>query len=483
MHPLFVLLIGGALFPLFLSCASARFDDARFNAAYQDGNYNLCIKMLKRKDYGKEDAALKGIDIGILTHYKKDYASSTRYFNESDQLLDANRIGGVAQFESFLLNIFNALNYYHQNKLEDAVVEVKKADDIKIRAGRENSKASWHIVDESESVDRIRGFDEDEPLAADVQQAYNTFGVTASDMDKEIPRKPTVKDLYRGSVTAYYLGALMRNANGDTEGARLDADYVRVLTPHSPLGASLRSAIYEESSGAVLHVISFSGSIAQKKEKTWYFPSGEFGEPAFLPGIIIPIQGVPFTLPPIRFKFAYPTVEENQTHISRIEAVITDSQAGTTMVYPLTLLEDFGEEVKKNNALKARREYRYNTAKSVLGKLTAALAAGSAIFAARKGLEYAGDLLTQVLAEAALLVAEAALPAALDKSDASIRADVRQAKYLPARASVAAITLAPAVYTVRIRYINGDSILFEEVFDNVEMKSKEFKLLESLCLK
>lgn len=478
-----VLPLGTVLFQLFLSCASTRFDAARCDSAYKDGNYGLCMRMLEHKDYGKEDAALKGIDMGVLAHYKKDYRLSAQYFDKSDRLLDSNKAGGVAQFESFFLNVFNALNYYHQNKLEDAVVELKKADDIKIRAGRENRAALWHVVDKSGAVDRIRGFDEDAPYADNVRQAYNTFGITADDVEAGAPRKPTVQDLYQGSVTAYYLGALMRNANGDTEGARLDADYVRALSPSLPLEPLLHSAVNAETNGAVLHVISFSGSIAQKKEKAWYFPPEEAGTPMFLPGIAIPIEGTPFTIPPIRFKFAYPIVEESKTHISHVEAVITDLEKGTTATYPLTLLEDFGSEVKKHNALKARREYRHNVAKSILGKLGAALTSGSAIFAARKTLAFAEDALSQLLAEAALTVAEAALPAALDKSDAPIRADIRQAKYLPAKASVAAIPLAPSVYTVKVRYFNKDSVLFEETFDNVEIRNKKFNLLESLCLR
>ena len=105
------------LLPMLFSCASAKFDQIGFDKAYRDGNYELCMKMLKGRNYGKNNAALKNIDIGVLAHYAKKYEASATYFNEGDRLLDAGKLDGVAQFESFYLNILNALNYYHQNKI------------------------------------------------------------------------------------------------------------------------------------------------------------------------------------------------------------------------------------------------------------------------------------------------------------------------------------------------------------------------------
>lgn len=471
------------LLPMLFSCASAKFDQIGFDKAYQDGNYELCVKMLKGKDYGKDNAVLKNIDIGVLAHYAKHYEDSAAHLNEGDRLLDAGNLDGVAQFESFYLNILNALNYYHQNKIEDAVVELKKADDIKIRAGRENKSSLWHIVDESGNIEMIRGFDEDEEPDSTLQEAYNTFGVKPAEINKGLPRKPTMEDLYHGSATAYYLGALMRNASGDTDGARLDKDYLRVLNPTASLNRMLSNALDAKETGARLHIISFSGAIAAKEEVSFYFPKEENGNAMFLSGISVFIGGTLFSIPPIRFKFAYPVVGENTTKIDRIETVVTNAETGKSDTYSLIPLEDFGEEVKKNNALKARKEYQQNVSKSILGKLMAAISSGTAIFAARKAVEQAGSPIALVAAQTALDIAEAALSLALEDSDTSIRADVRQVKFLPAKASVTTITLPPATYTVTVRYFYASLVLFEETFNNVQIKDKELKLLESICLK
>lgn len=477
-------IMSALLLPMLFSCTSAKFDQIGFDKAYQDGNYELCIKMLKGKDYGKNNAALKNIDIGVLAHYAKDYEVSAAHFNDGDMLLDAGNIDSVAQFESFYLNILNALNYYHQNKLEDAVVELKKADDIKIRAGRENRSSLWHVVDESSNIEIIRGFDEDEEPDSKLQEAYSTFGVKPADINAGLPRKPTMDDLYHGSATAYYLGSLMRNASGDTEGARLDKDYVTVLNPVTSLNQMLSNTFNTKENAGFLNIISFSGSIAAKEEVSFYFPKEENGEAIFLSGISIPIEGTLFSLPPIRFKLAYPVVRENITKIDSIETIVTNTATGKSDTYPLIQLEDFGEEVKKNNALRARKEYQRNAAKSILGKLAVAVSSGAAIFAARKTVEQAAEKpLAQIAAQAALAAAEMTLTTTLEKYDASIHADIRQAKFLPAKASITTIQLPPATYNVTVRYFHNAIVLFEETFDNVQLKDKELRLLESTCLK
>lgn len=68
------------LLPMLFSCASAKFDQIGFDKAYRDGNYELCMKMLKGRSYGKNNAALKNIDIGVLAHYAKKVRSISNLF-------------------------------------------------------------------------------------------------------------------------------------------------------------------------------------------------------------------------------------------------------------------------------------------------------------------------------------------------------------------------------------------------------------------
>ena len=67
---------------LFASCATAKFDVASFEKAYSEGNYELCIKLLKKRNYGKDSVPLKNMDIAVLSHYAKNYSESQKHFAE-----------------------------------------------------------------------------------------------------------------------------------------------------------------------------------------------------------------------------------------------------------------------------------------------------------------------------------------------------------------------------------------------------------------
>lgn len=215
----------------FVSCATAKFDVASFDKALADRDYELCAKMLKNKKYEKDSIPLQNMDVAVLSHYAKDYTTSQEHFAECERLMEEGDLRSVAQFESFYLNILNSFNYYNQGKLEDAVVEIKKADYVKVNQGRQAKNSLWFIVDDSNDVALIRGFDEDEKDDEKYQETCSKFGVSPAEASLGTPRKPTLNDLYRSSPTAYYLGSLFREANGDEEGARLDRDYLKVLNP------------------------------------------------------------------------------------------------------------------------------------------------------------------------------------------------------------------------------------------------------------
>ncbi|MGP1437690.1 MAG: hypothetical protein ACTTKH_01295 [Treponema sp.] len=461
---------------VFLSCASAQFDIASFEKAYSKGDYQLCIKMLKNKNYGKDSIPLKNMDIAVISHYAKDYNASQKYFSECEHLMELGNLRSVAQFESFYLNILNSLNYYHQGKLEDAVVEIKKADHEKVNQGRQSNNSLWFIVDDSSDVAKIRGFEEDEKDSEEYRNACSKFGVSPAEVSRGIPRRPTEKDLYRASATAYYLGSIFRQASGDFEGARLDRDYLKVLNPNISFA--------KDNEKAILNLIAFSGSIAKKKEKSYYFPPEVMGMPIYLPDVvIIDEKGVPMIIPGLRYKFAYVQVEENETNVDRIEAIATNLETGKESKAYLSFLEDFGEELKKNVALKARKEFQKNKVKSIIGKTTLAVSLTVAIYAARKIVDSASDdPFAKLIADMGLTAAEVAFRVGLEKFDDSIKADTRQAQYLPACSYAANIVLDEGFYNVKLKYMKGSVLVNEEEIENIEVKKSSLNLVESICL-
>ena len=460
----------------FASCATAKFDVASFEKAFSEGNYELCIKLLKKRNYGKDSVPLKNMDIAVFSHYAKNYAESQKHFAECERLMDSGDLRSIAQFESFYLNILNSLNYHNEGKLEDAVVEIKKVDHEKVNQGRQAKNSLWFIVDDSADVALIRGFDEDEKDEAKYQETCSKFGISPAEASRGTPRKPTMNDLYRSSPTAYYLGSLFRKANGDDEGARLDRDYLKVLNP--------KISFAKDEDDAILNLISFSGSIAKKEEKVYYYPPEINGVANYVPDvIIIDDDGVPMTIPGIRYKFAYTQAGENDTGIDRIEAIATNVETGKETKAQFSLLEDFGEDLKKNVALKARKEFQKNKAKSIIGKSALAITLTIAVYAARKAVnEASDDAFAKTFADIALTAAELAFRAGLEKFDDSIKADTRQARYLPAYSHSANMALQEGSYNVKVQYMKGALVVHEDVFENVNVKKSKLNLLESICL-
>ena len=459
-----------------VSCATAKFDVTSFNKAFADGDYELCVKMLKNKKYGKDSIPLKNMDIAVLSHYAKNYDESQKYFAECERRMDEGDLRSIAQFESFYLNILNSFNYYNQGKLEDAIVEIKKADHEKVHQGRQSKSSLWFVVDDSADVASIRGFDEDEKDNEEYQNTCSKFGVSPAEANRGTPRKPTLNDLYRSSPTAYYLGSLFREANGDSEGARLDRDYLKVLNP--------KVSFAKDDEKAILNLVSFSGSIAKKEEKVYYFPPEVNGQAIYLPDVIVvDDDGVPMVIPGLRYKFAYVQAGENQTNVNRIEAIATNVETGDETKTQFSFLEDFGEELKKNVALKARREFQRNKAKSIVGKSALAITLTIAVYAARKSVDKASDdAVAKAFADIALTAAELGFRVGLEKFDDSIKADTRQAQYLPARSHVANLALAEGVYNVKVQYMKGNVLIKEDVFENVNVKKSSLNLVESICL-
>ena len=69
-------------------------------------------------------------------------------------------------------------------------------------------------------------------------------------------------------------------------------------------------------------------------------------------------------------------------------------------------------------------------------------------------------------------------------SDVSEQADLRLSRYFPGVAYVGGITLPPGIYNVRVNYKNKNGyIIYSEYFKDVDVKSGDLNLRESVCLR
>ncbi len=464
---------------LFFSCASHKFDQAKFDKAFAEKDYATCVSMLKGRKYDKDSIPLQKLDIGILEHYAKNYKDSKTNLETCERLMNEGDLRSVAQFENFYLNILNSLNYYNQGNVEGAAVEIRKVDHEKVNKGRSADNSLWYIYvsDEDEAnLQKIRATDEDEKEGEEYDEKMAQFGVSPAQVSKGIPRKPTEADWYKGSPTAYYLGALFRAAYEDEEGARFDRDMLKTLNP--------RVKIAEKKDGnAVLNLIAFSGEIAKKEEIVYYVPEEVNGVPQYLPEIIVPSPQGGLSIGHIRYKFAYTKATENKTNVDNIVAVAKNLETNEEITSNFSLLEDFGEELKKNVALKARKEYNKLKAKSIIGKSALAISLQAGILAAEIAYKKISNGIAQMIAQSSWLALKVAYAPSLDAFDKNeIKTDQRSAKYLPARSYVGSMSLPEGKYSVTVQYKSGDTMVREEEFTEVSVSLKKLNLLESVCL-
>ena len=465
---------------VFFSCKTKKFDEATFTKAYEARDWATCISMLEGKKYEKDAAPLKNMDIAILHHYQKNFAESKARFKECERLMNDGDLRSIMQFESFYLHILNALNYNNEGNDEGALIEIKQVDEVKVNKGRNATNALWYVnfsTDDEVALQSIRGFDEDEKESEEYGNTMTKFGISPAEVSKGTPRKPTENDLYRGSPTAYYLGAILRDIHGDENGARLDKDLLKMLNP--------KVEVPTKKDGVEnLNIIAFAGQIAQKEEVVYYYPPEENGEPRYMDAIKVQDEkGNDLSLEGMRYKFAYARATENETSINNIVAIATNTETGEKFEKTFSFLEDFGEDLKKNVGLTARKEYNKNKAKSIIGKSLLAMTLQLSIIVAQASVNKIENPLLALGAQAALEAAKVGYTAGLEKFDRdNIKADTRTARFLPAHSYVTSLEVPSGTYNISVQYKKGNTLIYEDKFDSYEVKSSSPNLLESICL-
>jgi hypothetical protein len=301
----------GLFFILLLGCATTDAYRPIDNEVYL-GKYDDGVSLLdKQKDmYRQRDALLYYLDKGLLTHYAQRFDESIPLLQEGEWAIEAAYTKSITQeigtyilsdntreyggedYEDVYINVFNALNYYHQNNLEDALVEIR----------RMNNKLQF--------------------LAA-------KYGVLMTDMQKmalehstAIPSNEYLSSTkFNDSALARYLGILFYRGIGQYDDARIDRDYLKIAFANAPgvysypVPASVEEELDIPQGKARLNVLAFSGMAPIKQEEVIRIP-----------------------LPNVRWiKIALPVMTNRPSQVRRIEAVIDNGKR-----FDLELLEDMG---------------------------------------------------------------------------------------------------------------------------------------------
>jgi hypothetical protein len=301
------------VFILLLSCATTdayrQIDGEVYLGKYDEG-VSLIDK--RQKDiYKQRDAILFYLDKGLLTHYAQRFDESVPLLQDGERAIEAAYTKSITQeigtyilndnireyegedYEDVYINVFNALNYYHQNNLEDALVEIR----------RMNNKLQF--------------------LAAKYGVLMTGMQKMALEQSADIPANEygtTTK--FNDSALARYLGILFYRGIGQYDDARIDRDHLKVAFANAPgvysypAPASIDEELNIPRDKARLNVLAFSGMAPIKEETVIRIP-----------------------LPNSRWmKIALPVLVDRPSLVSRIEAVINNGQER----FELELLEDMG---------------------------------------------------------------------------------------------------------------------------------------------
>jgi hypothetical protein len=297
---------------LLFSCASGN-PHREADSLAQRGEYRKTLELIEKDKkflYRDKDSVLYYLDAGMLNHYTADYRRSTDLLQEGERAIEAAYTKSVTMeistylvndtaqeyagedYEDIYINAFNALNYYHEDDLEDAMVEIR----------RMNNKLGF--------------------LASKYGIIMDNMQKKALSENTEIPPDPSAgQTTFTNSALARYLGMLFYRGNGNLDDARIDRDQIRLAFANNPSvysyppPKSLEGELPVPSGKARFNVIAFSGSAPVKEEET-----------------------IRILIPNSRYiKIALPVMAPRSSVVNRI-AVRFDSGES----FDLELLEDIG---------------------------------------------------------------------------------------------------------------------------------------------
>ncbi|MDR0449981.1 MAG: hypothetical protein LBH26_01795 [Treponema sp.] len=355
---------------LFISCASAPF--SRIDGKLQNGDYGdgvILLEKERRSLYKRGDTILYYLDKGMLSHYAGLYKDSSDLLESGERAIEAAFTKSVTQeigsylvndttrdydgedYEDIYINTFNALNYYHRNELEDAMVEIR----------RMSNKLQY--------------------LSARYGAIITNLQKKALEEQAVIPPDESSPSRFSDSALARYIGMLFYRGAGLRDDARIDRDRLRVafanapeLYPHAE-PSSLEEELDIPGGMARLNVIAFGGLSPVKEEETLRIP-----------------------IPPARYiKISLPRMVSRPSQIRRIEVALDKGER-----FNLELLEDIEAVARETYREKEKVIYL----KTII-RATIKGAASSVLDAAAAEQEGSASLILSILSLGAQVYAEA----------------------------------------------------------------------------
>ncbi len=447
-----------------LSCASTKSSKEQFSGIDEKlitRDYQGALKQIeaaKEKFYKEKEKALYYVDVGMLHHYNGNFEQSNTLLSKAETAFDelyTKSLGRGAtsmllndnvleysgeDYEDVYLNVFKALNYVELNKFDDAFVEIRKINEkLSLLEQKHKNMAKQY----NKSKDKKKKFE---------------IG----------------KNKFHNSALGRYLSMLLYRAEGKMDDARIDKkkiDEAWQLQSHiynfskPPLNNYLN-----RTNKAKINVISFSGRAPDKKANTLYIHTEKNlviigttkentrGKQNLKTLDVINWSGMKQGY---HFKFQLPFMKKRGSNIGRIEVIIDGNTASD-----LQQIEDIEKVALETFKIKEPIIYLKTITRTVIKGLIAA-----------KGKEEMGKKISNPLLGFAARLATDAIVGATEN------ADLRIARFFPAKTSITEIEVTPGVHNIKVKYYSKNgSVLFVDDLGDKNISRSGLNLFESFYL-
>ena len=414
-----------------------------------------------KKEKGKKGEGETGIvaelNSAMALHMGKDWAGSAAGLNETSSLLyDAFTKSITAEaaaalvnenlseyagniYEVLLVDAFNALNYYNQGDLENALVNLRRV--VENQKVYENDYGAYVQAASSDGENNIPD---------EVNSALKAIDLDIANIFLEAPPKYEEGDIYRDSAFVRYLATVLY-AIGEDVNAEMSANALaRINSGFAGLYENVTSV--PEDQGRI-EVLSLAGRIAQREEAIVDIMLPDALVMSLYPDVEMAIARVLAGehhyrhLPPkISLCYVYAKYPESNPGRLEVSSITVDGES-----VDFALLEDFDVAVKMDVNTKARSEYTRSVLRGTAKSLAALTAAEETLKALNE--KYPEDKRSGVMAKPY----DAAVKTAIETIILSETADVRQCKELPSTAYAGGINVTPGSHTVTVTYSNGQT--------------------------
>jgi len=417
------------------------------------------VESVKEKNYSAKDRVLYYLDVGMLQHYAEQYDASSASLSSAESSIEELFTKSVSKaalslmlndnaldydgedYEDIYLNVFKALNYMHLGHRDEAMVEVRRIQNkLNVLNDKYNGLA--------------KGYNQSDDAKIDIKPGTSRF---------------------HDSALAQWLGMLLYRADGKLDDARISRDDLagafREQPQLYPFAQPVLDGYLAPSDQPRLDVVAFVGRGPDKKANTLYIHTeddliviGATEENPHNRQELTELDA--FVWPGVKkgyhFKFQLPYMEKRGTGVSRVRLLVDGASVGD--LSPIESLEDVAEDT-------------WQIKQPIIYLKTIIRATAKGLLAEQGKRKMEDQLNNELLGFVARLAADAAV-------DATENADLRIARFFPARALVGEFTVPAGTHRLSAEYFGpGGVLLFTDDLGEVDIRPGGLNLQETFYLK